>query len=219
MPWIADKSLARQRAWSAAVLFVVTMPSGCATTGIMMGVKVVGQVVYEADADARSKKLLGQPPHAADAMFEKRTDTFEDIRTGREMIVYPVKSDVLSRYRWVVEAENNRIVALAKMQYDGDGGKDIILTTALGEKAIGKTPHEVQSDRHFKELTVTLRNRSTAQACTMTSSARATRQRESATERLCGSAPRSERRREAAAWLEEADYGPHRGEVRLHGIA
>jgi len=146
--------------WFVAAMPLAIISSGCASAA-MMGAKVVGHAVDEADVDAHSKKLIGQPPSAADAAFEKRVDTFEDIRTRREMITYPVKGDVLSQHRWVVEAENNRIVALAKMQYDADGGKDIIRKAVLGEKVIGKTPQEVQSDHHFKKLTVVLRNRST----------------------------------------------------------
>jgi hypothetical protein len=134
--------------------------SGCASAAIM-GVKVVGHAVDEADVDAHSKKLLGQPPGAADTVFAQRVDTFEDIRTKREMITYPVKGDILSRFRWVVEVENNKIVALAKFQYDADGGKDIVRKAVLGEKVIGKSPQEVQSDHHFKNLTVVLRDRST----------------------------------------------------------
>jgi hypothetical protein len=157
-------SLNRPATWRC-VWFVVGIPlamicSGCASAA-MMGGKVVGHTVDETDVDGHSKRLLGQAPGAADAEFPPRVDTLEDIRTRREMITYPVKGDILHRSRWVVEVENNRIVALAKLDYDADGGKDAIRKAVLRDKVIGKTPQEVQSDKHFQKITVILRNRST----------------------------------------------------------
>ena len=69
------------------------------------------------------RKLIGQPLAAADSTFGQRLRTLEEVHTARQMITYPVKDDLLDSYRWAVEAENGRIVALAKLQNNPGGGK------------------------------------------------------------------------------------------------
>ena len=143
-----------------AAMLLAAMATGCATAAVM-GVKVVGNVVQTVDVDTQSKQLLGQPPARADAEVGRRLAPFEDTRSKREMMTYTVQGDVLDQYRWVVEVENNRIVALAKAQFNADGGKDIIKKALLKDKVIGKTPTQIQADDHFKSLTLVLRNRAT----------------------------------------------------------
>jgi hypothetical protein len=77
------------------------------------------------------------------------------------MKTYSVKGDVLNNYRWVVEIEHNRIVALAKLQQDPDGGRDIITKALLKEKVMGKTPKQVQAQDYFKKPVLVLRSRTT----------------------------------------------------------
>jgi|GEM_PF-3553639 len=142
------------------LLAVVSTTTGCVTAA-MMGVKVVGGAVHSVDVEAQSKELLDQPLSKADAAFGKRLNTFQDTRSNREMITYPVKGDLLSQYRWVVEVENDKIVALSKTQFDADGGQDIIKKALLKDKVIKKSPKEIHADKHFKKLILVLRNRST----------------------------------------------------------
>jgi len=143
----------------AAIVLVMTA-NGCVTAA-MMGVKVVGTAAHGADVDARTKELLGQPVSAADTAFGKRMNTFEETRSGRAMMTYPVKGDVLDQYRWVVEVENGKIMALAKLQKDPDGGSSIIKKAMLKGKVIDKTPSQIHEDSHFEKLMLVLRNRAT----------------------------------------------------------
>jgi hypothetical protein len=145
------------------VLILVALSAGCSpySTVAKLGIKVVGDAVNDADVADHGNKLVGQPVAAADADFGQRFRTMEEVQSKREMITYPVKDDLLAAYRWVVEAENGKIVALSKMQNNPDGGKDIIKKMVLKEMVIGKTPQEVGVKDYFKKLILTLRDRGT----------------------------------------------------------
>jgi hypothetical protein len=152
------------RGWGrllALTLVVVGLGTGCNPykKAIKIGMKVVGDTVNEVDVSEHAKRLVGQPPAAADAAFGTRIRTLEEVTTHREMMTYPVKNDVLGMFRWIVEVQNGRIAALAKAQNNPDGGKDIIEKTALKQLLVGKTPEELQSKDKFKKLILVLRDR------------------------------------------------------------
>jgi hypothetical protein len=154
----------RAAARRAGLLVIVAgsmVSTGCNpySTAAKIGIKVVGDVVNDADVSEHSKQLLGQPVAAADAAFGQRIRTLEEIRTAREMITYPVKDDLLDMYRWSVEAENGSIVAVAKLQRDPGGGKDLAEKLVLKEIVVGKTPQEVQKHKYFQKLVLVLRDR------------------------------------------------------------
>ncbi|HVP10803.1 MAG TPA: hypothetical protein VMV94_06385 [Phycisphaerae bacterium] len=142
---------------------LVLAAAGCSpyATIANLGIKVVGDAVDDADVADRGNKLIGRPVAAADAEFGRRQRTMMEIPGRREMITYPVKGDLLAKYRWVVEAEHGRIVALAKMQNDPDGGKDIVKKMVLKEMVLGKTPQEVGTKEQFRKPILTLRDRDT----------------------------------------------------------
>jgi hypothetical protein len=154
---IASAELAGMAA--GAVLLILL--SGCSpySTIANIGMKVVGDAVNDADVTDQSNKLIGQPVAAADAAFGARLRTLEEAQTGRTLITYPVKDDLLKSYRWAVEARNGRIVALSKLQSNPDGGKDIAEKLVLKEIVTGKTPQQLQSHDFFKKLVLTLRDR------------------------------------------------------------
>jgi uncharacterized protein YegP (UPF0339 family) len=139
---------------------LLALGTGC-TTAIKIGAKVVGDTVNEVDVDAKSKKLVGQPVQAADTEFGPRIAAFAETGGNRELMTYPVEADVLSQFRWVVEAENGKIVAVAKAKNNPDGAKSIIKKALLEEKVMGKSPAEIGANDHFKKLILTLRNLST----------------------------------------------------------
>jgi hypothetical protein len=144
-------------------MLLIALTSGCNpyTTVAKIGIKVVGEAVNDVDGSEKAKALVGQPVSAADAEFGQPIRTLEEVRSKRVMIVYPVKDDVLKMFRWAVEAENGRIVALSKLQANPDGGKDIAEKLVLKEIAVGKTPQELQDHRFFRNLTLVLRDRAT----------------------------------------------------------
>ena len=144
----------------ATVLIVAALTMGCSpySTIAKIGIQVVGDAVNDADVAEHGKKVVGQPVAAADAEFGQRLRTMEEIHSKREMITYPVKDDLLGSYRWAVEVENGKVAALAKLQNDPDGGKDIVKKLVLKEMVIGKTPQEVESRDYFKKLILTLRD-------------------------------------------------------------
>ena len=144
---------------ASIVPFLLT--TGCYSTAAKIGVKVVGNAVHEVDVSEKEKRLVGQPADRADAEFGQPLRAFDDTRSKREVMIYPVKGDALAKFRWVVEVENSRIVALAKAQNDSDGSNDIIRKLLLKDKVIGKTPQAIEAQDRFKKLTLVLRGRAT----------------------------------------------------------
>lgn len=146
----------------AGVLCVVLLASaaGCNpySTAAKIGIKVVGDVVNDVDMDDRAKQLVGQPLARADATFGQRIRTLQEHNTGRQMITYPVKGDLLDTYRWAIESEAGRIVAIAKLQKNPDGGKSISEKLLLKAIVDGKRPDEIQAHKYFQNLVLTLRD-------------------------------------------------------------
>jgi hypothetical protein len=147
-------------AYIAICSLLLTTGAGC-TTAIKIGAKVVGDTVNEVDVDAKSKRLVGQPVKAADAEFGHYIAAYVETRSNRELMTYPVEGDLLSQFRWIIEAEHGKIVAVAKAQNNPDGGKSIIKKVFLEEKVKGKSATEIGADGHFKKLVLVLRNLST----------------------------------------------------------
>jgi hypothetical protein len=144
----------------SAVFTLSVLAAGCSpySTIAKIGMKVVGETVSDADVSQKSQELLGQPVVRADTALGQRIRTLEELRTRRQMIMYPVKDDLLNMFRWAVETENGRIVALAKLQNDPDGGKDIAEKLVLKEIVGGKTPEQIQTHDWFKNLVLVLRD-------------------------------------------------------------
>lgn len=144
-------------------LLLAALATGCSpiSTGAKIGIKVVGDAVHEADVDKHAQDLMGQPVAKADTEFGQRIETAVDTESPRELMVYPVKDDLFHKTRWVVEAENDRIVALAKAEHNPDGGKDIIRKALLDKKLLNKTPAEFQNEKKFSKPVLTLRSKDT----------------------------------------------------------
>jgi len=114
---------------------------GCRAHPVSLAMMVVGDVVNDADVENLAKKLVERNIAEADKILGARLETLEDDRrTGHEMIVYPVKGDVLGTSRYVVEAENGKIVSLTKSIQNIDGAEDLIKQADLRSKLIGKDP-------------------------------------------------------------------------------
>jgi hypothetical protein len=150
-----------RRAALSAVVGTAVASAGCSpySTAAKIGIKVVGEVVNDADVKQHANDLVGRPVASADAVFGRRLRTLEEVNTRREVVIYPVKDDLLSMFRWAVEAENGRIVALSKLQNDPDGGKDIAEKIVLKEIVIGKTPKALEAHTYFQKLVLVLRDR------------------------------------------------------------
>jgi len=134
--------------------------TGCSpySTIAKIGIKVVGDAVNDEDVSKMSQQLMGRPVTAADTQFGQRMRTLEEIQTARTLVIYPVKDDLLKMYRWGVEAENDRIVALSKLQNNPDGGKDIAEKLVLDGIVKGKTPQQIQTHKYFQKRVLVLRD-------------------------------------------------------------
>lgn len=148
-----------------SLLILPGLLAGCSTTSvykkaITLGVQVVGDTVQEAEVDAKGKELVGRPATAADQAFGLRAETFTDTRTPRVLMVYPVKGDITNSHRWIVESENDRIVALAKAIRNPDIGEDQAKSFVLKEMLEGKTSREIAAKDKFRKLVLVLRRQS-----------------------------------------------------------
>ena len=96
--------------------------AGCSpvSTGIKLGVQVVGKVVDDAETQKISQQLAGQPPSAADALLGPRVNVLREVNGSRMWLVYGVKMDPLKSSRYVVVIRNNRIVLVQMVGKDSD---------------------------------------------------------------------------------------------------
>lgn len=160
---IMDDTLMNKLRATAALtigLLVVCSNSGC-TVGIKMGAQVVGSEIQAVGVREKSDKLVGRPVSAADAEFGKRIDTFHDTRSPRVLAVYPVAGDITETYRWIVESEHDRIVALGKAVRNADVGADQVKSFVLKESLIGKTSREIEQKSKFSRPLLILKRAST----------------------------------------------------------
>jgi len=142
------------------ILVAMLLSAGCSpySTAAKIGIKVVGDVVNDEDVSQKSQRLIGQSAAAADAAFGQKIRTLEEVSTGRQMVTYPVKDDLLNMFRWAVEIQRGKIVAIAKLQSNPDGGKDIAKKLVLEQIVVGKSLQQIQSHEYFKNLVLTLRD-------------------------------------------------------------
>jgi len=151
------------RAGLIVAAFVGIFASGCNpyTTGAKIGIKLVGEAVNEADVSDHAKKLIGQPPAQANAVFGQPTEQLEEIRMKRDVYVYPVKGDALSMFAWVVEAHDGRIVDLSKVQRESPDAMEMVKKVVLKEKLVGKPAAQIQQDKKYQTPMLVLRSRAT----------------------------------------------------------
>lgn len=134
----------RRAAWAMSLLLVSAAGCNPVTTGAKLGVRLVGEVIEDADVKQRGDSLVGRPVSAADQAFGARLDAFKDIRSERRWQTYPVKMDVLGRQRYVVEVSGGTIVSVSKSETSGRK-VDIPLVLVLKEKLKSKSPQECEA--------------------------------------------------------------------------
>ncbi|HKQ48256.1 MAG TPA: hypothetical protein VJZ71_09330 [Phycisphaerae bacterium] len=139
---------------------LVASASGCRLHPVSLASMAIGDVINDADVKKRQEELHNQPVSAADAMFGERQETLvyaDDAK--RELIMYPVKGDLLDSQNWVVESQNGKLVALSRVKRNIDGVEDVIKSAAIEPKVMGKSPEDCCRDAEFKPPIATLRCR------------------------------------------------------------
>ena len=128
----------RMGRWFIPALACVVLPNiGCITTTVLLTSKLVGDVVIEADVEKRGESLVGESLASADEMFGDRHETlFDTADYDREIVVYPVKGELIGKSWWVIEAYDGKVLALTRKW---QGGK-----SKLEKKVMGKGPAECQ---------------------------------------------------------------------------
>lgn len=146
-----------------AVLSIVLV-AGCSpvSTGIQLGVKVVGKVVDDQETQKLGQQLVGQPPSAADQLLGPRANVLRQVNGSGLWLVYPVKMDVLGMSRYVVAVANNRIVSV---QMVGRDTSDVNLARNVYyyEKVKGKTPADAQASLGLGAPVLVVRSETTGQ--------------------------------------------------------
>lgn len=135
---------------------------GCRAHPVSLAMMLIGEAVNDADIEDRAEELIGKNVRSADQMFGARQETLEDTnRAGRELIIYPVKGDLMGSSRYVVEASRSTVVALTKTKRNIDGLEDVIKQASLKAKLIGKNPRECSQDGDLGRPLAVLRSRDT----------------------------------------------------------
>ena len=145
-----------------SLLIIATGAGGCnpIATGAKYGVRLVGDVIEDADVKQRGEELMGQPVAVADQKFGAAIDEFKDVHSSRRWRTYPVKLDVLGHQRYVVETLNSRIVSVSKANRS-KREVDIPRVLILKEKVKGKSPRECRSALDFGSPRLEARSTST----------------------------------------------------------
>lgn len=134
------------------LLFVVVASvsiTGCTATSMYkkaatIGVEIVGDELAEAAVEKEASALLGKPTAAADQRYGRPIRVMVDLRSQREVRVYPVDGDMLGNSRWVLESAGGRIDAISKAKVNPHLGKDAVKSAALDTLVEGKTPAEIE---------------------------------------------------------------------------
>jgi hypothetical protein len=150
----------------ALAICCIVVLAGCSpiSTGVQLGVKVVGKVVDDEETKKLSQQLMGQPPAAADALLGPRVNVLREVNSNRMWLVYGVKMDPLKSSRYVVVIRNNRIVLAQKVGKDSD---KVAIARGLYylAKVKGKTPAEATSTLGMGAPVMVVRSETTGQLC------------------------------------------------------
>jgi len=139
---------------------ITIMASGC-STAVSTGVKLVGSAVDHEDVKKHQKNLIGKEASAADAEFGERIDTFRDVNSNHEYLLYMAKLDVLNSYRYVVEVADGKIIVLSKVKKYADPKIDFIKAAIYESKCEGKSPEECEEALELGKPMLTVRNTKT----------------------------------------------------------
>ena len=153
----------RYRMAHAVPLALVALVAGCGspvTTAAKLGMRVVGNVVSDAETQKLAGQLVGQPPSAADQALGERVDTFQDVKSTRQWVTYPVKMDLLGSKRYVVGVADSRIVAVEMVEKES-GKINLARRLIYLAKVKGKGPAECETALGLGPPLLTVRSRNT----------------------------------------------------------
>jgi hypothetical protein len=159
-------AIMRYRGMLVLAALSIILVAGCSpvSTGVKLGVKVVGKVVDDEETKKLSQQLVGQPPSAADQLLGPRVNVLHDANGSRTWLAYGVKMDPLKSSRYVVVVRGNRIVLVQKVGKESD---EVGIARGLYylAKVKGKTPAEATSILGMGAPIMVLRSETTGQLC------------------------------------------------------
>jgi len=127
----------------ALLLFLTALSFGCRAHPATLAIMLIGDLVDDADVAKRQSNLIGKKAAAADSIFGSRLETLVDTkRSTREIVIFPVKGDLLAQSRYIVEVSDNRITAVTKAKHNIDGVEDMVKAKLFELELAGKTPDE-----------------------------------------------------------------------------
>ncbi|GJM26411.1 MAG: hypothetical protein DHS20C16_28260 [Phycisphaerae bacterium] len=145
----------------AGVIGIFASLSGC-ISAVGVGISLVGRVVDDADVKDHAKVLLGEDISAADERFGERIDVNREVNGSRAWHIYPVKKlNFLGKDRYVVEVENNKIVAITRAEKTSDPKMDVPRALIIAASVDGKSPTECEEELDLGKPLLTARSDST----------------------------------------------------------
>ncbi len=155
--------LGAERLAGACAIAVLGVVCGCSPVSVATdALKVVGKAVDDDETSKLGTSLVGQPASAADAKLGPPQDILRDLNDLRTWRVYPAPMDPLGNQRYVVKVVGGQITAVSKEEIDASG-EQLAKKFLYYEKAIGKTPSEVEGALGMGPPVATVRSEMTGQ--------------------------------------------------------
>jgi hypothetical protein len=152
---------AARRLSIAGALGLFASLSGC-ISAVGVGISLVGRVVDDADVSEHAEVLIGKDISAADARFGERIDVNREVNGHRAWHIYPVKKlNFLGKDRYVVEVQNNKIVAITRAEIASDPKTDVPRALIIAASVDGKSPAECEKELDLGKPLLTARSDST----------------------------------------------------------
>jgi hypothetical protein len=144
----------------------IVLLGGCNSTRVPYeaAAKVVGRQVDHAQVAGLEKKLVGQPVQTAVEELGKPFDVLRDTQSSRQWYIFLTESNTVGKFRYVVEVNHDRVLAISKVEKGGVNELDIPRRHVLREKVMGKRPKECQKELGMGPPLLTVKSEKTGQS-------------------------------------------------------
>lgn len=149
--------------WALSALCAAMVASGCGATPIGAAVNLAGTAINDGDVHQKTAELMGVSVAQCDQKLGQPVNVFESQNPPRQWRVYSVKDDVAGLFRYVIEFNDGRVIAVNKAQQASDIVVDTATYTYFREKCIGQTSEACQMNTGHGPPVLSVRNVRTGQ--------------------------------------------------------
>lgn len=113
--------------------------AGCSASPMGAAVTIAGAAINDMDVKDRAKTLMGASASQCDTELGQPLDVYRSEQPARDWRVYGVKHDLLGKYRYVIELDRNKVIAVSKAERHGDVIVDAATSAYFSDKCKGKS--------------------------------------------------------------------------------